>query len=913
MPRLLSLLAVALTAPAWAADPASAEFFESRIRPALIEHCYPCHSAEAKTPKAGLRLDTRAGLRGGGDSGPAVVPGKPGESRLVKAVRRADGVPAMPPKKPLPAAVVADLEAWVAAGAPDPRTDAAAALPTGDHWAFKPITRPPVPGPGHPIDAFVRAKLREKGLSPNPEADRVTLLRRLTFDLTGLPPTPAEVDAFRNDASPDAYEKVVDRLLASPGYGERWARHWLDGIRFAESHGFEMNQPRPNAWRYRDWVIRAFNDDKPFDRFVTEQLAGDALGADEATGFLVAGPWDQVKSPDPVLTAQQRADELNDVVSVTGSAFLGLTVGCARCHAHKFDPVTQTDYHALVAVFAGVQHGDRPLPNDPSAKARKALAEKLRAERDALDRELAKLEPLADPTTTFPRRAAVNPARNVERFPPVTATAVRFTVQATSNLEPCLDELEVFSTAGRNVALGAKPSASGTYPNSDIHRLEHINDGRYGNSRSWISNQFGKGWVQLTFPAAVEIDRVVWGRDREGKFTDRLPTIYRIEVRTAAGWVLVASSDDRAAVGQAPSAGLLARMLTAKRTAVEAKLREAAAPPAVYAGKFTAPEPVRRFHRGDPMQPREPVAPGALAAVGPKLALTDATPEQQRRLALAKWLTAPENPLTPRVIANRVWHYHFGTGIVDTPSDFGRNGGKPTHPELLDWLASELREPTKPTRRGGWALKPLHKLIVTSATYKQSSRAADAGLRLDAADRLLWRYPPRRLEAEALRDAVLAVSGQLDRTPGGPGFDLFEPNANYVKVYTPKREFGPDTFRRMVYWAKPRMQVDDTFGAFDCPDAGQIAPKRTASTTPLQALNLLNSPFMLQQAGFFAERLKREAGSDVSAPVKLAFRLAFQREATPDEARAAIELVKQHGLPALCRALFNANEFVFVD
>ncbi len=628
-----------------------------------------------------------------------------------------------------------------------------------DHWAFRPVTRPAAPrdpaASGNPVDAFVRARLRERGLAPSPEADRLTLIRRVTFDLTGLPPAPAAIDAFLADKAPDAYERLVDSLLASPRYGERWARHWLDVIRFADSHGFEMNQPRPNAWRYRDWVIRSLNADKPYDRFVAEQVAGDALGADEATGFLVAGPWDQVKSPDPVLTAQQRADELHDMVSETGSAFLGLTVGCARCHDHKFDPVSQEDYYALLAIFAGVQHGDRPVNDPAEAKRRAELAGKLRGELAALDRRLDALEPLADPASTAPRRPAVNPVRNVERFAPVTARRVRFTAMATNQYEPCLDELEVYAAGpdGRNVARGAGVAvrSSGDYPPSERHKLEHVNDGQYGNGRSWISNTVGKGWVELEFPEPVTIDRVVWGRDREGKYRDRLAVVYRVEVAAQPGaWKLAATSDDRAAFGTPPALSRPARWLAAIRAGVERRLRDAETPPMAYAGRFTAPEPVHRLHRGDPTQPRELVAPGAPESIGPPLKLAAATPERARRLALARWLTDPRNPLPARVIANRLWQYHFGTGLVDTPSDLGHNGGKPAHPELLDWLASELVQPSWRTPSGSegvgaknplaaargsprpWSLKHLHRLIVTSATYKQSGRATDAGLKLDA-------------------------------------------------------------------------------------------------------------------------------------------------------------------------------------
>jgi hypothetical protein len=326
----------------------------------------------------------------------------------------------------------------------------------------------------------------------------------------------------------------------------------------------------------------------------------------------------------------------------------------------------------------------------------------------------------------------------------------------------------------------------------------------------------------------------------------------------------------------------------------------------VYAGRFTAPEPTRRLHRGDATQPREVVAPAAPTELGGRLDLAPDAPERQRRLALARWITDPRQPLTARVMVNRLWQHHFGQGIVSTPSDFGLNGGRPSHPELLDWLAGEFVA-------HGWSLKHVHRLIVLSSTYRQASAATAPGLGADAQGRLLWRYPPRRLEAEPLRDAILAVSGKLDPRMGGPGFDLFEPNSNYVKVYTPKKEFGPAEWRRLVYQNKPRMQLDDTFGTFDCPDAGQVAPSRNSSTTPLQALNLMNSRFVVRQAGFFAERLRREAGDDPAAQARRGFRLAFGREPSTEESAAAVELVRAHGLAALCRALLNANEFLYVN
>jgi len=383
-----------------------------------------------------------------------------------------------------------------------------------------------------------------------------------------------------------------------------------------------------------------------------------------------------------------------------------------------------------------------------------------------------------------------------------------------------------------------------------------------------------------------------------------------------------AASDIPAATSSGPR---LAELL-AVRKKLEADIAAATTFPMVYAGKFVKPGDTFRMHRGDPMQPREKVGPGALASFGSKLTLPADAPEQERRLALAKWLGSPENPLTARVIVNRLWHYHFGTGLVDTPSDFGLNGGRPSHPKLLDWLASELVA-------SGWRLKHIHRLILTSGAFAQGGSAyasrftsSEAGKRkdvkrkesgvdprlVDSSNRLLWHFPARRMEAEPLRDAMLALSGKLDRTMGGPGFDLFEANSNYVKVYNSRADFGPTEFRRMVYQSKPRTELDNTFGAFDCPDAGQVSPKRTASTTPLQALNLLNSPFAVQQAQFFAERVEREAGQGAEAQVKRAFQLVFLREPVKEELVASVKLIQAHGLPALCRALFNANEFLTV-
>jgi mono/diheme cytochrome c family protein len=912
-----------------AASKTGEALFAGPIRKILSNTCIRCHNADQK--KGGLDLSRRASALKGGESGAAIVPGNVDESLAFEKVEAGE----MPPKSKLSALEVEAFRAWIAAGAPYQGEPVTPPRAGPDWWSLRPIRRPAVPAvdPSRaarvrtPVDSFVLAKLQEKGLCQAPEADRATLIRRLSFDLVGLPPTPAEVAAFVDDPDPLAYEKLVDRLLASPHYGERWGRHWLDVVRFGESEGYETNMPRPDAWPYRDYVIRAFNRDTPYPRFVLEQLAGDTLAGDwltqAATGFLVGGTHDIVGIQNIEGMRQQRADDLDDMITATGTAFLGLTANCARCHDHKFDPISQQDYYGLQAIFSGVKHAVRGVPA-PDVEGRRAEAAAVAAELARVESRLDAFEPPARPDLDAPARPMVNPRRNVERFAPVTARIVRMTILATSNqAEPCIDELEVY-TAGdspRNVALasaGGKATASSEYPNSPIHKIAHLNDGQVGNSRSWISRVPGRGVVTIEWPRAETIDRVVWGRDRLEVYRDRLAVEYYIEAALNPGeWHVVASSVDRvpyradARPTEQEPAGLMSDLaarraeLVARQAELRARLSKLGATTSIYAGTFSQPGPTHVLRRGDPMQPGAEVAPSAIAAIGPPLALPKDAPEHDRRIALARWIGDPANPLPARVMVNRVWHYHFGQGIVSTPSDFGHNGGPPSHPELLDWLAG--------TYIGeGWRLKPIHRLIILSATYRQSSRLDERARAFDGQDRLLWRMTPRRLETEAIRDAILACSGVLDTAMGGPGYNIWEKNTNYVAVYRPRGELGPDASRRMVYQFKPRSQQDPTFGAFDCPDAALVAPRRNVSTTALQALNLLNSRFVLRQSSAFAARLKCEAGLDPARQAGLAFALAFGRAPTTAETRAACALIDSHGTTAFCRALYNANEFVFV-
>lgn len=793
-------------------------------------------------------------------------------------------------------------------------------------WAFAPLRTPEPPqnGSANPIDAFLREALLAKGLDYSPAAPRATLIRRVYLDVLGLPPTPEEVATFVGDPSPEAYASLVDRVLASPHYGERWARHWLDVVRFGETNGFETNTPRRNAWPYRDWVIQALNEDRPYDQFIREQIAGDALDQNVATGFLVGGPWDEVSSPDIVLTKNQRDSELHDMVSTVGAAVLGITVGCAKCHDHKFDPVSMKEYYQLRACLAGVRHGEQVI-TPPDDDARKAEAARLRTEAHKLTLQLAREAPLATSSPTpEPTRDRVSARGNVERFRPVEATALRFTVQKAAAGDVCIDEIEAFAAASEdNVALasrGAVATASSEFPENPIHKTLHLNDGQFGNARSWIPKPGDTNWwARIDFAKPEVVDVVMWARDRGGAFNDRLAMEYDIELLTVAGvWQKVASSQDRvpydapqevknpdrfANLDEAGRVRL--RTLEKQRESLLDQARMAEDFPRIYAGKFEDPAPTRMLFRGDPMMEREAVSPGGVDVVLAGFSLAETAPEQLRRVALGKWLTNPDNPLTPRVVVNRIWQHHFGTGIVDTPNDFGAMGGRPSHPELLDWLARELIH-------GGWHMKPLHRLILLSAAYQQSSQPHEAALAVDAGCRLLWRFPARRLEAEPIRDAILSVSGVLDLRMGGPGYEVFKPDNSYVHIYIPKDEFNGDDFRRMIYQFKPRKEQDVTFGAFDCPDATQSAARRNRSTTPLQALNLLNSPFMQQQAGLFSARLEREA-SDVDSRVTRGFMLALGRAPDADEADAARTFIEAQGLAAFCRALLNTSEFLYLN
>ncbi len=870
-------------------------------------------------------------------------------------------------------------------------------------WSLAPLVRREPPTSGHPVDAFVRAKLRAKGIAPSNESDRRTLIRRLSFDLIGLPPTPEEVEAFAADTDPKAYEKLVDRLLASPRYGEHWARHWLDVVNYADTHGNDHDYARPNAWPYRDYVIRSLNDDKPYPRFVQEQVAGDALFPDDpqatvALGFLAAGPWDDT------LMATVREDTVDhrlsqyldrdNVVSTVMGTFQSLTVHCARCHDHKFDPISQREYYGLQAVFAGVDRADRPYDDDPTTHARR---------RELLARKRVL-------TLPGPQAIALVDAPETQRK---VAAAVEDFARREHAWEP-LDAVNVVSAAAPDGTRFARRDdgswlARGTRPDKDTFivtartnlkglralRLEvlpdeslpHRGPGRYDNGNFHLSEfrataQPATGpnddAVKLPFVRALAdhadggdvVANALDGRDDtywsvHPRYGEAHEAVF--ELKEPAGFAagttltilldfkgkpghqigrfrLTACTDDLPADRRAPVPAALAERLRRTGEPTPADRREltrlvltaeierelAALPPPklVYAathdfppqGSFkpsAEPRPVHLLKRGDIDRPGELVGPAALACLPGLPGELGATTgdESARRAALARWLVADRNVLTWRSIANRVWHYHFGRGLCDTPNDFGKMGGKPSHPELLDWLALWFRDDAK------GSLKALNRLLVTSAAYRQSAAHGPAAA-ADSDNRLLWRMNRVRLTAEQVRDGVLQLSGRLDLTMGGPsavqfvhrGKATFMPDGG-APAFLDYAGFDPDASegrRRAVYRFAFRTVADPFLDALDCPDGSTATPVRSVSTTPTQAFALLNDAFLIRQSEHVARRLAAQSMTPESQ-VDAAFRLILLRPPSAGERERVAAHVRRHGLANACQVLLNANEFLFVD
>lgn len=922
--------------------------FQTQVAPIFESRCLGCHSPNI------LKGDFSLATVDDALQNDWIVPGDADGSYLVELISSVDDQPpAMPGEgAPLEPQQVQTIREWIDQGAKWPKESVLREASKTDKswWSLQPIDAPE----DQTIDELVNAGLRAKGLERNPPADRRTLIRRVTYDLTGLPPTPEQMERFVADRDPLAYETLVDGLLASPRYGERWGRHWLDVVRFGESRGYERNRIIDDLHPFRDYVIESFNRDKPMDQLIREHLAGDVLskGNPEITigsAFLVAGTYDEVNNQDPVKVAQIRANTIDEIIRATSGAFLGLTIGCARCHDHKFDPIRQEDYYRLYSTFAGIRHGsDVWAAPETVGVHNREVAPLRKAEREAAA-ELKQLR--AEITKTAKKnaahhalqwtRAAADRTGTTETFDPVEAKFVRLHCDRVDSVPQArtgfgIEEFEVWSVGdvanGERQPVNVALQANGGIARGvgrpfegalDVYGPGNVNDGKIG--ARFIAMQ---PTLTIELAEPTRIDRVVFSsaigqanpRHRKFKFLGD----YRIEISVdGKNWRRVADGADRKPFDEAHrDARLFEAEITAEqRRKIQSleqqqrklKAKLAKIPPLrrAFIGTRSSKDAAGPFHvfiGGSPQRKGDVVTPASLSMLSettPEYELETEMDEALRRSSLAKWITDPKNPLTPRVLANRLWHYHFGTGIVATPNDFGFMGARPTHPRLLDYLADQLRQE-------GWRLKPLHRLIVLSETYRQSSDYRDEAAKLDGDSRFLWRFPPRRLSAEEIRDTVLSVAGKLRTQMGGPGFRLYKFVQDNVCEYIPLEHHGPETYRRAVYHQNARASVVDLMTDFDLPDCAFTTPKRSSTTTPLQALTMLNHSFTIEVADALAERLRSEAGSDPFDQIQRAYQLCYGRLPDEGELQRCKSFLNDSELPALCRVLLNTTELIYV-
>jgi hypothetical protein len=824
----------------FAPAPILADDLSVRAYTILQKNCFMCHGA-AKT--SGLDLRTADTALAGGEHGPAIVPSEPENSRLFRMVSHALQ-PTMPPGKKLAPDDLDTLRAWIGAGASFEGAENTGITKAADslaiperpitaeernYWAFMKPTRvdpPQVPLPAwraNPIDAFLLSAMRAKGLKPAPRADRRTLIRRAYLDLLGLPPSPEEVEAFVQDPARDAWPKLVDKLLASPHYGERWARHWLDLVRYADSEGFEFDRDRPEAWRYRDYVASAFNHDKPYDRFVKEQLAGDeydypdskeaARQAIIATGYLRLGPSGGGGGE------RGRQESLDDIITTTSMTFFGVTVGCARCHDHKFDPIPQKDYYRIQAAFFSTRPLTHPLVEPEAVKAYTA----------ELDR-LAKIE--------RPLRKAKTELEAPYR-------------------KRLMDEAIARLPEYMQIAWRTPPEQRTEGQKLNVQQIEKTL------TTDTLSKRIGEQQIVALMTAEEQ--------EKHGQLVRQLQDLQKQKPAMYPSAMAMSDSSRK-------------------------------------------PQPSYFLHRGS-LDAKGPVmTPGVLTVVSENEYKFPDPPEQAkttwRRRGLAEWIASPENPLTARVMVNRIWQHHFGEGIVRTPSNFGKMGEPPSHPQLLDWLAVEFVA-------RGWSIKSMHRLMMISEAYQMASTDVPANLAIDSENRFFWRMPRLRLEAEVIRDSILAAAATLDRTVGGPCVypyispDLFQSSTQ--RTWPGKPDDDPSTWRRSLYVYSKRSIRYPMFEAYDQPNLVNTCDRRNRSTIAPQALLLMNNSFVLTHARYFAERLKKDAGSHARAQVDRAFRLALGRAPSPQERDSAITYVQggTDRLVEFCRAMFNLNEFVY--
>ncbi|MFT5130421.1 MAG: hypothetical protein ACI8W8_004052, partial [Rhodothermales bacterium] len=858
-----------------------------------------------------------------------------------------------------------------------------------DWWSLQVIEEvqppPATPWARNPVDNFVRAQLIANTLEPSPEASKRVLIRRLSYNLIGLPPTPQEVDAFVEDDSKGAYKTLVDRLLSSPHYGERWGRHWLDVVHFGESNGFEYNQPRNNAWPYRNWVVDALNADMPYDEFVRLQIAGDIIapntGGSIAVGCLVTGPHNTTKPNNDTMRKTMRQDEMEDMVGMVNQTFLGMTTNCARCHDHKFDPISIEDYYSMASALAGVEFGERDVQDKegaPEFAQAQAQIKALSAELSALESAAREAAAKALKTDTISRPApapfaAWNFDKDLKdkvgsmdvtlvggakreagglivdgkgafaRSKPLTKPLTEKTLEAWIRV-PDLAQRgggiislestngDVFDAivygerearrwmAGSNSFRRYKSFAGSD--ETETEKLVHVaityaadgsitgyrNGAPYGKAYKTSLQKYAAGTSELVFGlrhGKVGGNRMFKGTIARARLYDRVLTAAEVTTSAEASGVVISVED------------LVAQLSPAqreRRAAINRQIQQAQATlDGRKPGKVWTVTPIRAatvkvLSRGDVRREGEVVAPRGLPAIqtiNADFGLNPDAPDKERRVKLAHWITDPKNPLFARVIVNRVWHYHFGAGIVSTPNDFGFSGSQPTHPQLLDWLAADLQA-------NDWSLKHLHRVIVGSATYRQSSAVNAEAAAIDASNRFLWRKSPARLEGEALRDSMLWIAGKLDAAVGGKGYrDMREYKFKGSHFYDPIPQTESEQFRRTIYRFSPRGAKRTMLDTFDCPDPSALTPNRAETTTPLQSLALMNNAFVLRMANALAERLQAH-DSAVEAQVRQLFRLAYGREAESKDLHRAAPFIEKHGLPAYCRVVFNSNELLYV-
>jgi len=991
---LLGLMVIALAREVQADD-----LFADRVAPLLERRCLNCHNDTQR--EGGWSLQTASSAFEDG----YIQAGNAASSHLIDQIATINGKAEMPKDgTPLTDEEVDWVREWINAGAkwPENRKLEAARVRNFDWWSFRNPTLPSVPSIQDPwirtpVDAFILHRLKEQGLTHSPDADRRTLIRRVTFDLLGLPPTPEETESFVNDPDPLAYERLVERLLESKHYGERWARHWLDIVKYADTCGYDKDKLRNNAWPYRDYVIRSFNDDKPYSRFVQEQIAGDALFPGDpdgilGLGFIAAGPWDfigHVEVPETKIDGKvARNLDRDDMVSNTINTFCSLTIQCARCHNHKFDPFTQEHYYGLQSVFAAVDRAERPYDLNPEIERQRkeldAILAKTRSDLAMLEKEIEtdagpqykeyreqiasiRSKQVVTKDVEFGYHSAISASAGDAKW--VEVQLVMPARVTTVVLHPCHDEFagigSGFGFPRRFKVEGATKSTNSgedftwtiladysqsDFSNPGLNPVEIACDGRVLERIRVTATSLAPRQSDFIF-ALAEME-ILGESNGENKLINHAlqGNVYALDsIEGPPRWGQKNLIDGKWAKGGDRSLDQQLTEVTEKFDAIRAMVETPARiqqrtdlqstieatdkslqslPPGamVYAaathfvqqGNFKPtqgkPRPIHILIRGEVEKPGEPALPGLLPLdETTSWRLESQLSESQCRAQLARWLTQREHPLVWRSIVNRIWQYHFGQGIVSTPNDFGRMGALPTHPELLDWLACQFRDGGESMQRESF--KSLHRLLVTSSVYRQSSANNDAMAQIDGGNQYLWRMNRRRLEAEEIRDSILSASGALNPAMGGPGYYLFELEHPEHSPHYEYRKFDPSnptSHRRSIYSFIVRSQPDPWMTTLDCADSSQSTPRRNETLTSLQALSLLNNRFSLVMAERFANRIESEASSRDEQVVR-AMQLIAQRDPTPEEAEEFSRFTHQYGLKNLCRFLFNLSEFAFVD